>query len=613
MTEYDFAFVEAEDDGYSKDEKLAIVGAPKSDVKSTAWGVTRYQPYYDLDDFSWAIAVSPRSYEQIEDALNTVIPPEYKPFESSGSGAVTLVRKPERNQFHLDQAESEQEAYKDAFDLLIRAFSYENPEAEFDPGAPRTKYVFRRSGSGPLMLIDRAVEILESDGFGVTVLGPEGGARGTAVDHALSWEFSHDLRDYQREAVDAAEEEEQGVIAIPTGGGKTVVAMRLIQRLSRRAVVWVHTKELLYQWAENIRDCLGVEPGMIGDDQWSEGPVTVAIMQSVVSRGLEGGEDKELAPEDYGVSIFDECHRTSAADTFHKVGQLFPSHYRIGLSATPWRRVQAEELWIEGAVGSEVYSVEPEHLIRKGYLAKPAFDSITHDGPTREGKHEHYQTAYKRCIAESEIRNSAIAEKAVDLAETGRRVIVNTRWISPANQIADIANEIAEARGSDAVAEAVSSESDNREERLQDFADGEIDIVASTLLKEGVDLPEVNAIILAHGGKSDVETVQTIGRALRPSGGDDAMIVDVEDNGMSFRDAYYQRQKCMNDYYGVFGPDGEGGEIDAEQTEITADGGRSAQESVDAAAECLQAFVDGDEVNPSDAEEIAQELRNIKL
>ena len=60
--------------------------------------------------------------------------------------------------------------------------------------------------------------------------------------------------------------------------------------------------------------------------------------------------------------------------------------------------------------------------------------------------------------------------------------------------------------------------SDIRLDVLQRFREGELKILLSTLIKEGVDLPEMDAIILANAGKGGVggrKTVQTIGRCLR--------------------------------------------------------------------------------------------------
>ena len=546
-------------------EKLAITGVDKSVIKGTEWGVVHYEPCYPgdydgLDDFAWAVEISEESLKQVRRATGSQQDEFYLNSASDDSGPeVTLRRDPAENVFHIDGGR--------AIGVLDNFFSYENPDAEFDPSIPEVEHVVdRRQGTAPLGLVDRAAAILEAEGFDVTLAGPESGVKGDAID--VSWHFEEELRDYQNEAAHKIAEEQTGVIELPTGTGKTVTALHAIRQVGRKTMVFVHTRELLYQWADEIRDLLGVEPGIIGDGEWREGDqVTVAIMQSLVSKGTSGADgDAPLSPAEYGMAIYDEAHRTSVADTMHRVGQLFPSAFRLGLSATPWRRNEPEEIWINGAIGPVIYSRGAEYMIRQGYLARPRFETIEHDGPTRNGRAEEYHDAYKRCIEHSDARNDAIAKKAVGLSQVGRRTIVNVNRIDQAHFIVE---KIA-GRDSDVTAEVVTSDTVDRDEKLAAFGNGEIDVVVSTLLKEGVDIPDVNAIILAHGGKSAVEVIQTIGRALRPTNGDDALIVDVRDEGMSFGDAYTERRAVMNDYYGGFGPDGD---AEIEQSDLAADGG----------------------------------------
>lgn len=616
MTEYQTATVDTE---YG--EKLAIEGADKASIKGTPWGVVHYEPVYpdetdELDGFAWAVDITEDSFRHVENALNTVLPAEFKTWERAAGEPVTLERRPARNNFKINDSRA-------AVDVLDRAFSYENPDARWDESIPEVEHVVDTyNRTAPLGLVENAENVLDGEGFDVTVTGPESGADGSDVSDDLSWNFEHELRPYQNEAVYEIVGNETGVVELPTGTGKTVTALHAIHAVGRKSIVFVHTKELLYQWADEIRDMLGVEPGMIGDDVWTEGDgcVTVAIMQSLVSKGVSGADgDDPLNPAEYGMAVYDECHRTSVADTMHRVGQMFPAARRVGLSATPWRRNEPEEIWIEGAIGPVIYSREAEYFVREGYLACPRFESIEHDGPERGN--EEYHDAYRRCIEESDARNGAIAEKAVELAHAGRQTIVNVNRIDQASYIVEAIESI----DASVDAAAVTSDTPDRDEQLAAFGDGEIDVVVSTLLKEGVDLPDVNAIILAHGGKSATEVVQTIGRALRPSNGEDALIVDVRDSGRSFGEAYHERQRTMNEYYGAFGPDGDATAGDAgeyNESEAVTDGGADAPEGASGesgpdaadkynAADLLRKASEGIPLTPNEraaASELADEL-----
>lgn len=425
-------------------------------------------------------------------------------------------------------------------DVLVEELKYWNDA--YKEYNRRWVYLYSRSThAGPVGLIDRAERVLEENGFTVDV-EIKGDRRGDFVE--LNWLFPHDLRPYQKEAVTAVLENRGGIVGLPTGMGKTVVAMRLLYQLSQsagRGIVLVHTQELMYQWAEELEKTLGVEPGLIGDGHWSEGPVTVAIMQTLISRGADS------LSEDYGVAVYDECHRTSAAETMHDVSMDVDTDYRIGLSATPWRRIEGEELKIEGAVGGNVYSMDAEDGIRKGHLAKPVFEVLTHPGPQAQ-KGEKYHDAYRRCIEHSGIRNGAIISKAIDLAENGYKVLVNVNRVDQGDYIASVTEE----HGTDAEFLSGSDGTERRQSVLDEFENGDLNVLVSTLIKEGNDIPAMSAIVLAQATKSDIETIQVIGRALRPSNGDHARIVDVKDEGIYFGSAFRERQDTMAEYYGSY-------------------------------------------------------------
>lgn len=553
------------------------------DIKDLDWETTHrsmYNPDWDdahenvahgkVDRPCWHIDYNRNAVTLFERMFSTRVPGEYKP-ETSNAGCVDIVIPDGHSEFFVEHPRSEVDRILDA------EFSYEAPNAQYTTSYKNGTWdgivhVYDdNSHSAPVGLVQRAVSTLEEEGFDVS-LDDERTGGGTVID--TTWQ-GEDLRPYQHDAVGAVMNEGGGVVSIPTGGGKTYVACYLIDQLkieAGRALVVVHTQELLYQWADEVRELLGVEPGLIGDGQWSEGPVTIAIGQTLVSRGAHQLDD------DYGAVYFDECHRTSAAETFHEVGLDVDVQWRIGLSATPWRRVTGEEVLIKGAVGEAAYEVTPERLIDEGYLAIPTFevlDPTQFGDPRKPANGQDYHAAYEDCIETDPIRNLAVATRAAHMAADGRQVLINVNRVAQGillelmlNPDADRDERLAEIddadkrrgveqalRGIGQVAEwdarMVHASTDDRTEVLDDFDDGEQRIVISTLVKEGVDLPELDAVILAHGGKSSVETIQVIGRALRPSS-EDARIVDVKDEGRYFGDAFTQRQTTLRDYYGDY-------------------------------------------------------------
>ncbi|WP_457741743.1 DEAD/DEAH box helicase [Thermococcus sp.] len=424
---------------------------------------------------------------------------------------------------------AEPSVYFKIYDLLTYKRDYgkwEKPESLYDP----------YEKTFPVGLLPRVKKFLNSKGYRVRIKD-ERKIRGIKLNS--TWNEKYSLRRYQQRAVKKALREKMGVLALPVGSGKTVVGLRIIHELDLSALIVVHTKELLYQWAEKVEELLGVKVGIVGDNKWNEENVTVAMIQTLLSRGVD------KLKNDYAVVMFDECHRTSAAEKFYQLGISLPQVYRFGLSATPWRRVRGEEIKIEAVVGPIIYEVRAEDLIREGFLAKPRFEVITYES-SMPSFSERYKELYEDVIMNNDERNRAIVKKTKELVRKGHRVLIDVKRIEHGK----ILKEMLEKEG--VKAEFLSSQSPNRWEVLEAFKNGELPVLISTLLKEGVDIPEISAIILAGGGKSDIMTIQTIGRALRPKKGMRAVIVDIADDDPLLYTHFIERQKALKQYYGRY-------------------------------------------------------------
>lgn len=428
---------------------------------------------------------------------------------------------------HIEKADPQ--LYFKIYELLTYKKDFgkgEKPESLYDP---YTK-------TFPVGLLPRVREFLREKGYRVRVKDEReiGGVKLNST-----WNENYILRKYQQKAVKKAIKAKMGVLALPVGSGKTIVGLRIIHEVDLSALIVVHTKELLYQWADKVEEVLGIKAGIVGDNKWDEKEVTVAMIQTLLSRGVE------KLQKDYAIVLFDECHRTSAAEKFYELGISLPQVYRFGLSATPWRRVRGEEIKIEAVVGPILYEVRAEDLIKEGFLAKPRFEVISYES-SMPSFSERYKELYEDMIMNNEERNRAIAKKAAELARKGHRVLIDVKRIEHGNFL----KEMLEKEG--IKAEFLSSQSPNRWEILEAFKSGEIPVLISTLLKEGVDIPDISAIILAGGGKSDIMTIQTIGRALRPKKGMKAVIVDVMDEDPLLYTHFIERQKALMQYYGKY-------------------------------------------------------------
>ena len=185
----------------------------------------------------------------------------------------------------------------------------------------------------------------------------------TRALEAVDFQFKGTLRDYQGHAATAALRRRFGVIELPTGGGKTVVALYIIAERGQPALIIVHTKELLNQWVDRIHTFLGIpkeQIGVIGAGKMRIGDrITVAMAQS-----LHKCAD-EVSPH-IGFLICDECHRTPSR-TFTEAISTFDSKYMLGLSATPYRRDGLTKL-IYWHIGDRVHTIGQKELTKSGAI-----------------------------------------------------------------------------------------------------------------------------------------------------------------------------------------------------------------------------------------------------
>lgn len=334
------------------------------------------------------------------------------------------------------------------------------------------------------------------------------------------------LRDYQEQSVAKALEAERGVLQMATGSGKTVVAAAMIARLHQPALFFVHTKDLLYQAKTYFEQFLGVEVGQIGDGVVHVLPVTVATIQTtsralgikISKEELEDGEEKAITAREQIEAIqkkavstplvfFDECHHLPASSCYSIAMKSDAAYYRFGLSATPYRS-DRQDLMIEAAVGPKVVTVDSSLLIRKGYLVRPRIHFIPIPPTLQTRRYVRYHTVYQHEVVENAFRNQTIAALAKRYAQVGETVLILVTQVKHGQLLADLLPDAVLLTGRDRSGFRVET-LDALRDRTQKI------VIATTLADEGLDIPELDVLILAGAGKSETRALQRIGRALR--------------------------------------------------------------------------------------------------
>jgi superfamily II DNA or RNA helicase len=169
--------------------------------------------------------------------------------------------------------------------------------------------------------------------------------------------FTGQLKDFQVQAVDVMAARDFGVLAAPTGSGKTIMALALVARRQQPAMVVVYTWELMEQWISRIENFLGIPASQVGHIGGRK--IGVALVQSLYKVA------HDIAPH-IGHLVVDECHRAPSR-TFTEAVSAFDCRYMTGLSATPWRRDGLSRL-IYWHLGNKVHEVDKAALVEAGHV-----------------------------------------------------------------------------------------------------------------------------------------------------------------------------------------------------------------------------------------------------
>lgn len=396
------------------------------------------------------------------------------------------------------------------------------------------EHLLKKTPSGglyfPAGLLTHVTEILTKHGVAYRVHDAE---RMLPPVLDLQW-LKYRLRPYQHRAVNTFLNTGRGTISLPTGTGKTLIGLRIIYELQRPALIIIHQKEVADQWVKKIRNVLGVEAAQYYGGKKENGLIQVALFQSIYQDGQVQSDIKL----DHDVFIADEVHRVGA-QTFSRVAMACSGVYRLGLSATP-KRNDGADLKIWAGTGPVITHYTPEFMVEKGYLARPVFKIF--DVAKAGAGYESWRDEYREEIVESQSRNTKIAEEATKLAQNSRAVYIHVERIRHGEILEDLIQGARFVHGS----------SKDRDAVIEGFRQGRLPILISTLLGEGFDAPVMDAIIMAGGMKSEVMTVQKIGRALRPNESGTAVIIDFKDQGRWVGKHYAARAETYKEYYGRY-------------------------------------------------------------
>lgn len=347
--------------------------------------------------------------------------------------------------------------------------------------------------------------------------------------------FSGTLRPYQQNGVDLMAKRSFGVLEAGTGSGKTVMALALIAIRKQPTLIVVHTKELLYQWQERIREFLGCETGLIGDGHSRILPVTVAIVNSARKRITE------LSPC-FGQLIVDECHRVPAA-LFTDVVSNFDCHYLLGLSATAFRNDDGMTRLIYTFMGDRIHKVDQDELKATGAIVKPRLirKETGFSYPYRGDYH-----ALIKALTRHEGRNRLILDDIYRAtADSGTVLVVSDRVGH-----CELFERHLRERGVPAALLTGRTPPEQRAIVVEAVQKGELRVLVATiqLIGEGFDCSGLSTLFLTTPITFEGRLLQVIGRIMRPAKDKEARVFDYLDDSVGvLRRSAQTRMRALAD------------------------------------------------------------------
>lgn len=340
--------------------------------------------------------------------------------------------------------------------------------------------------------------------------------------------------DVQKQALAALEKSRidgnnRGLVVMATGLGKTFLGIFDAMRLQSQKILFiVHVDHILKQTKNSFEKAMPDRSDEMGfltgkEKSHNDKNIIFATIQTISK-----SENLTQFPKDcFNYIIIDESHHTAAA-SYKKVAEYFEPDFFLGLTATPARMDGENILLYYG--NNLVFEMNQSDAIKQGYLANLRYlgllDNVDYSNIYYNGFRYDVNDLNKLLMIEK--RDTAILEKFAELAATKKTIgfcvsIEHADWC---------AQKFREA-GYDAVAIHSKIEDRNTEGAYQSASDiivafdqGKHQIVfVVDMLNEGIDIPDVECLLMLRPTESNTILTQQIGRGLRLASGKEEVLV----------------------------------------------------------------------------------------
>ncbi len=328
-----------------------------------------------------------------------------------------------------------------------------------------------------------------------------------------------------------------GSVISATGSGKSEIILTIIQtllqtkRIQNNICLVMPNVTLAEQFVSRAikrgisRDIIGAYHGT---EKTYNKQIIVFVINSLYQNFVKKNPKLLEFLDNVDLTIFDESHHIQSI-TYLTMAKNIQCKYMFGFSGSLYQDTKdilasQHDTIIQGFFGPPIFRINIKHLYELGLLAKPLIFMQTITGRKGYQVASNYNKLYEKHITENKTRNNKIVSLGSYILKMGLRTLITVQrkqhGIDLLNQFKS--DKVACMYGGkqlhtyDEHLNVIDSGKFDLEIFIKNFEKGIYKtVIVSQVGDEGLDLPNVNAYIMAGGGRSNIKITQRIGRALR--------------------------------------------------------------------------------------------------
>ncbi|HDE2724640.1 TPA: DUF3427 domain-containing protein [Staphylococcus aureus] len=304
---------------------------------------------------------------------------------------------------------------------------------------------------------------------------------------------------------------DKALIISATGTGKTILCALDVREVNPNKFLFiVHNEGILNRAKEEFKKVLPIKNDsdfglLTGKHRDVDAKYLFATIQTL----SRDDNFKQFDENEFDYIVFDEAHR-SAASTYQRVFNYFKPKFMLGMTVTPER---SDELSIFELFDYNIaYEIRLQAALESDILCPFHYFGVT--DYVHQGIKEDDVTKLRYLTSDERV--NYIIQKTDYYGYSGE-ILQGLIFVSSKKEAYDLADKLS-SKGIKSVALTGDDSVNYRQIVIEKLKEGKINyIITVDLFNEGIDIPEVNQVVMLRPTESSIIFIQQLGRGLRKS------------------------------------------------------------------------------------------------